>query len=120
MLFRSTFQSKDKPIFVINNPVVYFSSGGGWENQNGFNETGNSSPIINLSNENGNKNENGFSEDPDLSGYGKENKGFISKITGAVVGAVTSNPRMTVIIFVLGLLGTFISVRTIRKRKEIS
>lgn len=48
----------------------------------------------------------------------EEQKGFFSGITGAVLGTVTSTIGIIIIIFIIGLAGVFITIRTIRKKKK--
>lgn len=48
----------------------------------------------------------------------EETKGFISRITGATVGAVTSTTGMVTMVFLIALVGTFVVARTLRKRNS--
>lgn len=53
-----------------------------------------------------------------LSDKDKETKGFLSRITGGVVGAVTSTTGMITILFLMALAGVFVVERTLRKRNS--
>ena len=46
-----------------------------------------------------------------------DEKGFVSGVTGAVVGALTSGSGIVVIIFIIGLMGSFVGVRSFRKKR---
>ena len=48
----------------------------------------------------------------------EEQKGFFSRITGAVTGTLGNTGFIVIIVFILGILGLAISVNIIRKRKN--
>jgi len=78
--------------------------------------TSNSKPVISEAcTVNGGSNEEDNEEPLIISS--DEEKSFIAGITGAVIGAVRSTTGIVSIIFVLGISGAFVVVRTIKRRK---
>ena len=119
------FQSKDKPVFTINNPVTFTPSGGGstWYYYNCGNNVCDTGESINTCPEDCSPVEllsTGIEETPednesDLSGFGEDEgnqeTGF-SKITGAVVGFAKTGKgiglifALIIIIFTIGILAS--------------
>ncbi len=109
-----TFESKDKPIFTINTPAN--PGGGGGNNNDDNNDDGTGFQTLGL--ENNGKEENNKSSNPEIENNESqdENKGFLSSITGAIIGGGRGKVTIPIIFVVLTFISTLI-VYTIKKRK---
>jgi len=109
------FESKDKPIFTINDFITLSSfgtSGSGGKYKISSNDSVEESPISKSNNES-----DELPEPTKPENQSEEEKGLISRITGGVIGAVGSTTGMIVIVLILGLSGAFVGVRVVRLKK---
>jgi len=94
---------------IDNPPVVTGTSGGNPSGGNGGNLPENNDVILTE----GDNSNNSFEDDNEieLSGSGDNSPNVLSRITGAVIGALGTGGTIGVFVFIVGILGTVIFIK---------